>query len=99
MVPIAVFLGAVEVVDALGADGNGRLYPVGDFLPLPLRHGGDHGEEKPPGGGAGVNRLLQGDHVSVAVAEDVGKVQKLLGVAGQPGELGKDEAADMALAD
>jgi len=46
--------------------------------------------------GRRVDRLMKGDQVCIVFAENIGKFQKVTGVSGQSGKIGKDEAADVA---
>lgn len=80
----------------LGPDSDGGAHAVHDFLALPLGHAADHIVEKPPRRAAGVDTFLEGDEVRVVGAEVVGEIHQLAGIAGEAGELGKDEAGDVA---
>ncbi len=80
---IAIRSAAIDGFAEFGADNDGCLHAVGNFFPFPLGHGGDHSEEQPASRRAGVDGLLQGDHVRIAIAELVGEIEKLSGVAGK----------------
>ena len=56
----------------LGPHDDGSGDPVGDILPFPLGHGGDHRGEKPAGRGTGVDGFLEGDQVGVVILEVIG---------------------------
>ena len=91
--------GPAEGLAQLGADGDRGRDPLGDLLPLPLRHGGDHGVEEAAGRGRGVDRLLERDEVGARLAGRCRRIEKLLGVPGEPGELREDEAGDVPAPD
>ena len=86
---------AVEGLAELGPDGDRGADPLGDLLPFPLGHRGDHGVEEPACGGGGVDRFLERHQVCSDRTENIGELQKLLGVPCQPGQLGEDQAGDL----
>src|SRR6185295_892001 len=69
---------------------------VGRFLPFPLAHSGEDRKEETPARGAGVNALVEGNHVAAKQPELIGQFEEFTRVAGQPGEFGEDEAGDVA---
>jgi len=88
--------GPAERLAEFGADRNGRPNAFGDLLPLPLRHRGDHREEEPAGGRAGVDRFLEGDQVSAFGSKDLGEFEQLFRVAGKASELGENQPLDLS---
>ncbi len=79
----------------LRPDRHRGRHPVRDFLAFPLRHRGHDREEKPAGRGRGVDRFLERNQVGVVLAELLGELQKLPGIAGEPGQLGEHQSADV----
>jgi hypothetical protein len=53
-------------------------------------------KEHPASGGAGVNGFTQGNEVGVVLVKEIGKIFQFPPVAGQTGQLGKDQAGDVA---
>ena len=90
---VAVGSHAVDGLAKLDADKDGRLLPVCDFPAFPLCLGGLEGVKHPARGRRRVDRVLQGNQVSMVIAEILGEVQKFLGVARQLG----DDAGDAML--
>ncbi len=71
-----------------------RLHTVNNLFALPLGHCSNHREEQAPGGRTSVDSFLEGYEVRTVSAEDIGKLQKLLCVAREPGELRKNQAGN-----
>src|SRR5690349_5136648 len=68
---------------------------VGGFLSFPLAHGGEDRKEETTAGGAGVNALVEGNHVAAEQPEFIGEFQEFARIARQSGEFGEDEAGDV----
>src|SRR5690349_19807254 len=66
---------AAERLSHLCTNRNGRRNALGDFLPLPLRHRGDHGVEQPPGRSRRVDRLGERDQIGVVLTEVVRELE------------------------
>jgi hypothetical protein len=79
----------------LRPDRDGGRHPLGDLLPLPLGHRGDHGVEEPAGRSGGIDGLLKRNQIRFMLLEKVGELQQLPGIPGETGELRKDEALDL----
>src|SRR6202044_2205958 len=93
---IAKRSGATERTAIFSTNGNGNLHAINRFLAFPLRHCRNHGVEKASGGRRRINFFLQRNHVSIMEPEEISEFQKLLGVSGKAGELGKNEAGNVA---
>jgi len=65
------------------------------LLPLPLGHRSDHRVEEATCRRARIYRLLERNQIGVMLAEHIGEVEELSGIAGKAGEFGKDEATDV----
>ena len=98
--PFVAIRGApVDGFAQFGAGQDGGIDALGDFLPFPLGEDAQQMEEHPSTGGAGVDGFAQGNEVGVVLVEIVRKVFKFAAVAGKAGELGEDEARDVAALD
>ena len=93
---VAVGRTAIDGFAEFSADGDGGLDAVGDFFAFPMRKRCHHREEQPAGRRAGINALLQGNHVGVVDAEVIGKILQLAFVAREARQFGKDEAGDVS---
>src|SRR5207245_268288 len=86
---------AAQRLSKLGADRDRGSYSLGNLFSFPLGHGGYHCVKESPGRRRRVYRLLERYKVGIVLAEDIGKIQKLPGVARKPGKLGKNQASDV----
>lgn len=78
---------ATERLAELGPDRYREGDAFGNLLPLPLRHGGDHGVEEATGRGRGIDRFGQRNEVRIVLAEAISEFEEFLRVSGKSGEL------------
>lgn len=83
----------------LGADRDGSGNARCDLFSLPLGHSCDHGVEKAACGCGSVDGFCKRDEVSIVLTEEVGEFEEFLGIPGEAGEFGENEAGDVATLD
>ena len=95
----AIRSAAVYGFAKLGAGEDGRVHAFRDFLAFPLGEDPEQMKEHPASGSARVDRFTQRNEVGLVLPEKIREVFELAPVAGEAGELRKDQAGDMVALD